>query len=148
MNGENTPSAPGELLIELGFPADVGRLRIVRSSIRATAQTIGFDEDEAMDIVLAVDEAVTNIIRHGYGGTGGDILLRALRVEGGLMIELHDSAPTADPSKVKPRALEDIKPGKLGTHLIQTIMDQTEFLPGPEGKGNLLKLFKRLEAST
>lgn len=142
----DTDLPPGNLLLELDFAAEVGRLKIVRSSVKSIALAVGFEEDAAMDIVLAVDEAVTNIIRHGYGEEHrGDILLRALQHDDGLAIELHDKAPTADPEKVKPRALEDIKPGKLGTHLIRTIMDRTELLPGPDGTGNLLKLFKKLE---
>lgn len=140
------PGAAGELLLELDFAAEVERLKIVRLSVKSVALSLGFDEDRAMDIVLAVDEAITNIIRHGYGGDkSGDILLRAIRHPEGLVIELHDTAPAVDPSRVKPRALDDIKPGQLGTHLIRAIMDRTELLPGADGKGNLLKLFKKLE---
>lgn len=140
-----TPRA-SELLFELDFAAQVERLKIVRIGIKSVALKLGFSEDDAMDIVLAVDEAVTNIIRHAYGGDEtGEILLRVFQHPEGLGIELHDSAPAVDPSRIKPRALDDIKPGKLGTHLIREIMDETELRPGPEGEGNLLKLFKRLE---
>ena len=136
----------GELLFELDFIARVERLKDVRTIVKSTALKLGFSEETALDIVLAVDEAVTNIIRHAYGeGAEGGVVLRVLQNPEGLVIELHDSAPAVDPSRVKPRDLDDIRPGRLGTHLIREIMDRAELRPAANGQGNLLKLFKKLE---
>jgi sigma-B regulation protein RsbU (phosphoserine phosphatase) len=46
---------------------------------------------------------------------------------------------------VKPRDLEDLRPGGLGTHFIREIMDATDFLRPAAGTGNVLRLRKRIE---
>jgi len=49
-----------------------------------------------------------------------------------------------DVSKVKPRDLEDIRPGGLGTHFIREVMDEVEFLRPPNDSGNILRMVKRI----
>jgi len=132
-----------EPLLELHFTARADRLKLVRSSIRAAAAMCGFEYSSAQNIVLAVDEACQNIIKHGYGErTEGIVILGLFRCNGGILVRLRDFAPRVDPAKVKPRALTDLRPGKLGTHFIREIMDTVEFLPAPEGDGNLLEMTK------
>ena len=52
---------------------------------------------------------------------------------------------TVDPAKVKPRPLDEIRPGGLGTYFIQRIMDEFRFTVPESGKGNLLIMKKRLD---
>ncbi|MFQ5773855.1 MAG: ATP-binding protein [Kiloniellaceae bacterium] len=132
-----------EVLIELRFPGRADRLKLVRGSVRAAARMCGFGDRTAQDIVLAVDEACQNVIVHGYRGReGGEIVLNLFRRADGLFVRLRDFAPPIDPARVRPRALSDVRPGKLGSHFMQEIMDSVEFRPVPEG-GNLLEMLKR-----
>jgi sigma-B regulation protein RsbU (phosphoserine phosphatase) len=62
-----------------------------------------------------------------------------------LVFSLVDWAPRTDPRRVQPRSLEDVRPGGLGTHLIQEVMDSAEFVEPPPGCGNLLRMVKRIE---
>jgi sigma-B regulation protein RsbU (phosphoserine phosphatase) len=95
---------------------------------------------------LAVDEACQNIIRHAYGDQGeGDIVLEIDRKGAELVFSLIDFAPPTDPSQVRPRDLEDVRPGGLGTHLIQEVMDGAEFVEPPPGCGNLFRMVKRID---
>ena len=106
-----------EVLLELRFPAQVDRLKLVRGSIRAAARMCGFNDTTAQNIVLAVDEACQNIIVHGYGGReDGEIVLCISRRADGIQVRLRDSAPLVDPATIKPRLLTDIRPGKLGSN--------------------------------
>jgi sigma-B regulation protein RsbU (phosphoserine phosphatase) len=99
----------------------------------------------AGDIVMAVDEACQNIIRHGYAGEPeGDIELEIERRGDDLVFSLRDFAPKIDPSCVKPRDLDDVRPGGLGTHLIRTVMDEAEFVKTAAERGNLLRMVKRV----
>lgn len=135
-----------EALIEMRFQARANRLKLVRGSIRTAARMCGFDDRAAQNIVLAVDEACQNIIVHGYKGyEDGQIVLLIYRRTDGIVVRLRDFAPPIDPTKVKPRALDDIKPGKLGTHFIKEIMDSVRVHPNPSGGGNLLEMIKRTE---
>lgn len=143
------PTDAAEALLELRFIARADRLKLIRGSVRAAARMCGFDDETVQNIVLAIDEACQNIIVHGYRQRGdGAVILSLFRVDGGILVRLRDFAPLVDPAKVKPRALSDVRPGKLGTHFIREIMDTVDFHPAPEGKGNLLEMTKRAGGSS
>ena len=73
-----------------------------------------------------------------------DILLEIERIGDELVVSLTDFAPRVDPERVKPRALDDLRPGGLGTHLMRQVMDRVEFEEPPPGCGNLLRMVKRI----
>lgn len=109
----------------------------IREFIRRCASCAGFDEVTANQIVLAIDEAVTNIYRHGYGECRGqEIGLHVYREEDSCFFEIIDHANCVDPEKIKSRNLEDIRPGGLGVYLMQSVMDDFRLDQSPEGKGN------------
>jgi anti-sigma regulatory factor (Ser/Thr protein kinase) len=60
----------------------------------------------------------------------------------GLEFVLEDFGTPAEPESLKGRALDDIRPGGLGMHLITNIMDSVEYEPLP-GR-NVLRLVKQL----
>ena len=132
-----------EPLVELRLSARADRLKLVRGSVRAAARMCGFSDGTAQSIVLAIDEACQNIIVHGYRDRpDGEIIIGLFRRRDGLLARLRDFAPPVDPASVRPRDLADLKPGKLGSHFIRTIMDTVEFRPVPDGRGNLLEMTK------
>lgn len=131
-------------LAHLTVPASPDRLRLVRGLVSTAAMQCGFDEATARDIVLAVDEACQNIIRHAYGcDTRGDIVVTFRREGDSFVVLLRDFARPVDTTKIRPRALDEIRPGGLGTHLIKAVMDEVRFLPTPADGGNLLRMAKR-----
>ncbi len=134
--------------VELRFAAKAGELKRVRAAVKREALAAGCDENAAQDVMLAVDEACQNVIRHAYGEErDGDMVVRIEHEERSLVISLLDFAPRIDPQKVKPRDLDDVRPGGLGTHLIQEVMDSAEFVEPPPGCGNLLRMVKRISGS-
>jgi len=135
-----------EALLTLTVPSQPDRLKLVRAAVAETAKFCGCAEDVARDIVIAVDEACQNIIRHAYRGSpDGEIALEIHRRGDEMIFLLRDFAETIDTALVKPRDLNDVRPGGLGTHFIRSVMDDVTFLQPPEGGGNLLRLIKRLE---
>ncbi len=134
----------GETLLELRFPARADRLKEVRAAVQKAIRRAGIESGCARDVVMAVDEACQNVIRHAYGGEcDQQIELRIEREAHALVVWLRDRAPAIDPSKVKPRPLDEVRPGGLGVHLIRETMDETEFLRPPDG-GNLLRMRKEI----
>lgn len=132
-------------ILEMRFPAQAKELRHVRAAVKEKSLACGADQQMARDIVTAVDEACQNVIRHAYKGEDvGDIKLTLSTEDGALTISLVDWAPPTDPSKVRPRDLDDVRPGGLGTHLIRELMDSVEFLEPPPGCGNLLRMVKQI----
>jgi anti-sigma regulatory factor (Ser/Thr protein kinase) len=143
-NRRHTGDPGSELLLQLSFPAIPDRLRLVRPMVRGSAQLCGFSLEDARDVVLAVDEACANIIEHAYGWSGdAEIILSIFRVDDGIQIQLRDFAPPVSPRTVHPRNLDEVAPGGLGTHFINSIMDDTRFMRAPDGEGNILELTKR-----
>lgn len=132
-----------ETLVDMPFTAEPSRLKHVRSLVYAAARAAGFDEPAARDIVLAVNEACTNVIIHTYEGrSDGNVVLRIVQHSGGIRLSLRDYGPPVPIADVRPRDLAEIKPGGLGTHFINEIMDSVRFVPAPDGTGNILEMTK------
>ena len=132
-------------LLELRFPALAGELKSVRQSVQAALERAGLPAEGCRDVVMAIDEACQNVIRHAYGPErAGDVRIVIELADGALVVELTDWAPPTDPARVRPRALDDVRPGGLGTHLIAEVMDSVAFVNPPPGCGNLLRMVKRL----
>jgi sigma-B regulation protein RsbU (phosphoserine phosphatase) len=135
----------GDAPLALRFPARPDELRGMRDALRERLRTWRLEEACASDVVMAVDEACQNVIRHAYRGEpDGVIELEVRRVGDELQIAVRDFAPPVDPARIQPRSLDEVRPGGLGTHLIRSAMDHTEFGKPPSGPGNLLRMVKRL----
>ena len=151
-NGESNPDAPngeGEIA-KISVPAVAESLKLIRRAIESASGNCGLGKDTIQDVVLAVDEACQNVIRHAYGGVNdGNIILNISRNAQSLIIEIRDFAQRVDLQKVRPRDLDDLRPGGLGTHFIKEVMDEVEFKVPNDGlednKGNILVLTKSLK---
>lgn len=131
-------------VVDRRFPATPARLTEIRAAVREAAFLLGLPEATAGDVVLAVDEACQNIIRHAYCGECGDIVVQIGRDGPHLVVRLIDFAPPVDVSRIAPRPIEELRPGGLGTHFIREVMDDVSFLTPPDGAGNLLQMTKRI----
>ncbi len=133
-------------VLQLRFPARAAELKRVRDAVRESVEGCGCSAKSTADIVLATDEACQNIIRHAYRGDSDNVIELEVEHRGDrLVFSLTDHAPAIDPSRVKPRDLEDIRPGGLGTYFIRRVMDEVEFLRPPSGRGNLLRMVRRID---
>ena len=140
------------LLLKLELQSNPEMLCVVRHALGQLAETLGFSNAECRAVVLAVDEALTNIIKHAYGGEPGrPIQASFCRVEvlqdgkqrKALEIILEDRGKKVDRAKLCGRSLEDVRPGGLGMHFINECMDEVEFRR-KLGK-NQLRLIKVLD---
>lgn len=137
--------APPRLLGSIDGSSDPEMLRSVRRKVTAIASDVGFDEDARGRLVLAVDEAVANVIRHAYGGCcDGRFELSVWLDADALRFELRDWAAPVDPERIKPRDLSECRPGGLGINLIDSVMDRWYFCAPDDGAGNRLVMIKRL----
>ncbi|MDP6953993.1 MAG: SpoIIE family protein phosphatase, partial [Alphaproteobacteria bacterium] len=137
---------PEKHLIELRLPATAETLTKIRDEVRGVSKQAGCGEDCTEEIVLAVNEACMNIIQHAYGEDGrGDLVLDIRQSDGVMEILLTDFADPVDPETVKPRPLEELRPGGLGTRFMSECMDEVRFVvPPPEGASNQLRMCKRI----
>lgn len=126
--------------------ADVRELETLRQFFAAAAGALGAGAGPVDDMLLAINEAATNIIVHGYGGRSGTVELLVRPVGPDLEVRLRDRAPLFDPTTVPaPRTdlpLELRRPGGMGVHLTRHFTDELRYAVTPEG-GNELILVKR-----
>ena len=135
----------GSLQLTHNFPARAKQLCDTRSAVRNFLTHCGCVSTTVEDVVLAIDEACQNIIRHAYQGETDEEIILKIGMEGKeLNISLEDSAPEVSSDCMKPRELEDIRPGGLGCHFIKQVMDEVSLGPSPSGRGNILRMRKRL----
>jgi len=139
--------------VEIRLSADPSCLCIVRSAVQKAAEITGFAQSEVDAIILAMEEALANIIRHGYGGPCKQpIVIKLKKIppgkqeSGGLEIIIRDFGQQVDPREIKSRDLDDIKPGGLGVHIIKSAMDQVEYSCPADG-GMQLRMFKEIRSA-
>lgn len=127
------------------FSADLNNLSKIRRFVESAAEIAAVNPDALDDLVLAVDEAATNIIVHGYHRNGGEIEITLRFVDDALTVKLRDDAPGFDPTLEATPDLElplDERPfGGMGIYLIRKFIDQMIYTFTPEG-GNELVLSK------
>ena len=134
------PSFKGPVILDI--PAEPGAMFMVRALVGKISEKIGFETLEKDKLVLAVDEACTNVIRHAYGNSGdGRIVITFTLGPDCFEIMVRDFGSGADPATFKGRDLDQVRPGGLGIHFIKSAVDKVEY-DTPAGGGMLLRLIK------
>jgi serine/threonine-protein kinase RsbW len=113
--------------------------------VEAACEEAEIKPELRFDLTLAVEEAASNVIEHGYKGRGGTLQV-LFRVENGdVTVELRDQAKPFKPGKVgrpdETLPLEERPLGGLGLHLMHQLMDEVRYETLPDG--NLLTMIKR-----
>ena len=99
---------------------------------------------ESANIILAVDEACSNIIKHSYkNNPNRKINLTVIQEIDFLTILVVDDGIKFDINSIKARKINEIRPGGLGIYIIKQVMDTVEYSHTPEGF-NKIKMVKRL----
>jgi sigma-B regulation protein RsbU (phosphoserine phosphatase) len=144
--GGRSRRSPDGILLERRLAADPQALCGLREALRAALDAAGVGTAQRDRLVLAIDEACTNIIRHAYAGCGGgEIRLRLAREGTELAFTLEDDAPAVDPARVRPKELGVCRAGGLGVAFIDEVMDAWRIEPSADGRGNRLVLRKRID---
>jgi len=124
--------------------AEIGNIPLIADGIEDYLTSTGVDPAIIPDIQLAVDEAVTNIVRHGYRGQEGTIAITCSIGDGCIRIVIRDRAPAFNPLTVKDpdlsTGLADRVAGGMGVYLIRKVMDAVRY--EYSGTENILTLEK------
>lgn len=141
MTGPPEPTAAS-----LRVSAVLENLRTVRRFVEEQARQAGFEGQRLDDLVLAVDEAVTNIVMHGYkdrdNRASAIVEVEVVFSAPVLSVILRDQAPPFDPTATpvidELPPLTERGPGGLGIFLIRKTMDEFRYRRTPGGWNELV----------
>ena len=124
----------------LEIKSDPSELKNVRKNVEIFCKEQSIETDVFL-IKLAIDEALQNIIRYAYNfNKTKKILISFEKISNkSLKAEIRDYGTRVSASEIKPRELDDIKPGGLGIHFIKSVAKKISYEHKDDG-GTLLTL--------
>ncbi len=133
---------------EIAIKSKTENLTDVREFTESFARQVGFSDDIINKIILAVDEACTNIIKHAYKNSPeGDILISFSFEKNKLSISILDNGNHFEPNKIPEPDIKEFykqkKSGGLGMYLMKKLMDEVIYTTS-SGKFNQVTLVKYL----
>jgi serine/threonine-protein kinase RsbW len=128
------------------FTCSLRNLEEICDYITHCANEAGLNESEVYAVQLAVDEASTNIMEHGYGRECPNrIDITCEILDDGLKVVIYDDAEPFNPETVPDPeiniSLDDVKPRGLGIFFMRKMMDDVKYESSPE-MGNTLTMIK------
>jgi len=123
-------------------PADARYLKVVRAFFKPV-----MDEhfgDDAGRLILALDESCANVVKHRSGALEDGMFHVRLELSAEMVrFIIGDFCAEGDVHRIKPRDLDDIRPGGLGTHFVSEIMDRVAYEPEPEKPGRVALVMEK-----
>lgn len=115
----------------LSVPATPGGVPEVVAAFGRFARAQDLPRESAWPFLVALDEVLSNIVRHGAPGPAATIDVRFSSGGGLIEIEVVDGGPPFDPLLAPPAEtsspLEQRRPGGLGISLARQLMDTTRY---------------------
>src|SRR6201998_4035707 len=135
--------------VEVRLPSELGFEKIAMSTAAGMAALMGFSQDRIEDLKTAVAEACINAIEHGnkfddrldvrvvLSSNDDDLEIKIIADGGGL------HSPPSTPNIDRKMSGEEAPRG-MGMFLIQSLVDEAEWVKGSPGKGSYVRLVIRL----
>jgi len=129
------------------FSCSLNNLEKICDFVTDCANHAGLNEEEVYAVQLAVDEATTNIIEHGYGQEcPSRIDINCEPTVDGIKVVIYDDAAPFDPTLIPEPdinvSLDEVKPRGLGIFFMRKMMDEVRYESSLD-KGNTLTMIKR-----
>ncbi len=123
-------------------------LSIIRDFVNTSAMDAGLQPDVVENIILAVDEACTNIIKHAYKSfPDGELIIKTKSTLSRFVVSITDYGKSFEPEMVPEPDLQKYyrqkRVGGLGMYLMKTFMDDVRYISVP-GKYNEVLLSKNI----
>lgn len=118
--------------------AELESLSVFREFISDCCAKFNVPNETVFELKLAVDEACTNVIEHGYKGMDPGSIILSFRIESDrILVQLTDFGHVFEPAEApKPdleAALEDRPLGGMGLYLIYQMMDNIDYESSEDG---------------
>jgi serine/threonine-protein kinase RsbW len=145
MSAEAQPSAMvGSQTVRLTIPAKAEYIALVRLALSGLSRLHPLSEETLGDLKLAVTEACTNSVRHGYSTGEGTVEIVYELQPDRLVVEVADDGPGFDAAGDRPSD-ESLAEGGLGIAIIRAVSDEFEAGDRAAGRGSRLRFVKLLK---
>ena len=139
-------------VVELRLRGSMDHLRIAWQTGETLLESIPFDEDPEgtrYNFLLAVQEMVTNVLRHAYGGVEGEddqVVVEFTAADSGMAVVIRDHGPEFNPVQAETPQESDAMPqsGGYGIMIAKMVMDEIGYTR--DGAWNVLRMFKSAKA--
>ena len=129
---------------KLEFTSHTANLALMRNFVRKFLSRHSFSEKQRTLMVLGIDEACTNVIRHAYDLRDDQpIAISVEALSTCVRVRLRDYGDQTPAHKMRGREHHEVRPGGLGLHLIRNAFDKVDYILKP--RGTELVLTKNLE---
>jgi len=116
------------LRFQMKLASDPRLLAVVRGTVAQLTEALGFETSQCRKITLAVNEALSNVIRHAYKNEcDHEIELNCEAEDDCLEFTFVDRGEPADPARICSQPLDEVALGGRGTHLIRQVMDEVRY---------------------
>lgn len=135
------------LILQLVLPADARLLPRTRRAIAEYLAEIGADGDHVDDVILALDEACANVIRHAFpDDRDGSFRLVAEICDDDVQMLVEDDGVGFEPEAIDLRDGDSpVATSGRGLEIIRRVMTSVEVRsPTESGVGTRLQMTKRL----
>ena len=145
MSAQDHPAAAlGSPTVRLTIPAKAEYITLVRLALSGLSGLRPLSEEVLGDLKLAVTEACTNSVRHGYDGEEGIVEVVYELLPDRLVVEVADDGPGFDAAGDRPLG-DGLAEGGLGIAIIKAVSDEFEAGKQADGRGSRLRFVKLLE---
>lgn len=124
------------------FEANLENLSAMRRFVEEVAAAGAGNPEAIMDMLVAMNEATTNVLEHGYRGNLGIIEIEVGYEAEALVVSVRDWSPPFDPAQVPDRdvtvPLEERPLGGLGITMMRQLTDEVRYGRGPDGSNELI----------
>jgi serine/threonine-protein kinase RsbW len=136
---------------ELKVKSKTENLSVIRDFISTSAAEARVTPDVVENIILAVDEACTNIIKHAYKSfPDGELIIKTKSTQSRFIISITDYGNSFEPDSIPEPDLQKYyrqkRVGGLGMYLMKTLMDDVKYVSIP-GKHNEVLLSKNIKVA-
>lgn len=118
-------------MLELTLSAELSSLATMADAIESYAAEHAVPQDKTMNLILALDEIVTNVISHGGLTVRDTIAVTIGLADDAISAEVEDHGSAFDPVRDAPPhatgSLEERPLGGLGLHIVRTIMKELSY---------------------
>jgi serine/threonine-protein kinase RsbW len=133
------------LIVDLTLPTEARLISRTRQMVAGYLQELGVDAETTDDVVLAMDEACTNVMRHAFPADGNDTFhLTAELGPDEVVVVVEDCGPGLPLMARTDQAADPTATSGRGLYMIRQLMTDVAVETAPLRQGTRLEMRKAL----